>query len=600
MATRNPVDDPTPQSQDSPSEDPAATSPEFTCSNIGTHQYSSATLTFEAEDGTDPSAPSDPGISGIPILSLYIGTHPSTSPAGLTFEAVDGTDPSATASGQGVSNMSLLSPYAGTHPPTSSDGLTFEAEDGTDPSAAASGQGASSITLLSPHAGTQPSTSPARLTSEAEDGTPSVADGQGVSNIPILSPYTGTHPSTSAAGLTLDAEGETDPSPASGQGASKIRILSHLFTLRRCHLKRRMIQMFTSALVWSIIIILIIGFRVIKPSMPTAIDIPTSSDGPLGSSYPWDGGIILLGHLARVDMPTGTFWIDWMVGACGKDLIGHSMAPMLAPQCGSVKQHVQIFVDLSPVPAIDLQPELAAFYLWWENTTQPMLQLSPPYFFRSSHVIKDYEIYSAADKSRTAWYPVETWLMNIVLSARDNSTGLPIPILWMDVLGSVTGFAIRAWGVRVRRDLPQSAINSTAPPSNVTFPDLMQRLDIILLRSTSVKNMAWAMLAGEWVLTFAVLIVTIFYMFRVMRGGDIKPEFLLFPFTALVSIPVLRDCMPDSPPAGSYIHMAGFFPCMIITLVCFAVLILLAVYRDRYTGPPHGLVELRPIKDVES
>jgi hypothetical protein len=144
---------------------------------------------------------------------------------------------------------------------------------------------------------------------------------------------------------------------------------------------------------------------------------------------------------------------------------------------------------------------------------------------------------NTAKLSSSYKYPHEEWYIDVLFNAIDTRTNEAVPIFDIAVISTVPGIQL-AWqkAEDVQRELPNGKLDDM----KFGFFGLKRSEEVIMLIS--------ALCAGNWILTFAVVLST---MIVVSRRGTESKECLGMTLASLVTIPELRDRSPDLPMGGA-------------------------------------------------
>ncbi|KIJ62993.1 hypothetical protein HYDPIDRAFT_114151 [Hydnomerulius pinastri MD-312] len=198
--------------------------------------------------------------------------------------------------------------------------------------------------------------------------------------------------------------------------------------------------------------------------------------------------------------------------------------------------------------------------------------LIPPQEFDTVLPMDPFLPYTQEKKSSTLFYPFDhfsTFTSMLAIDPNDNST---IPI------SGVVGYG--------------SMINWSASSTFYAIPvgqDTLYSLVLTVARQRMIISFVLILVITNWILSLTVLWMTILVLFRARVDNGI----ILASTTVLFALPQIRASMPDSPPFGAFIDIAGYFMNVCLVSACTSVL-LFSQLRYHYRPLITTSVTLKP------
>lgn len=99
--------------------------------------------------------------------------------------------------------------------------------------------------------------------------------------------------------------------------------------------------------------------------------------------------------------------------------------------------------------------------------------------------------------------------------------------------------------------------------------ETLYALALTVQRQNMVKAFALLLVVTNWVLSVTVLWMTVLVLFR----ANVNDNLILISTAVLFALPQIRASMPDSPPFGAFIDIAGYFMNVCLVSVCTSILL---------------------------
>ncbi|KAJ2935491.1 hypothetical protein H1R20_g1603, partial [Candolleomyces eurysporus] len=285
-----------------------------------------------------------------------------------------------------------------------------------------------------------------------------------------------------------------------------------------------------------------------------------------------DPGLVLVGESVDVDIDEPAVTIRWSILACGEGLVLPGSSGILGSKgCGLPVQPLQIFVDSQGTPTATYDPAQIPY----NKDTGNRRNIENLVRFDSDHVL---------DVHSTRLYPFDRYLLSSSLRAAtmNNET---IRISRAITLRITSSFDIDTDDLEsfvlapVIRNQTNSTIagNDTSGDAEVHLPS--RDIDMHISRPPSAQFFTFLLFGASWILTH--ISVGLAVLARKRKDPQALLAYLLSSGLILVGIPQLRNGMPDAPGFdGILLDCIGFFPQMIITSICIALLLFTIVERE--------------------
>ncbi|KAJ2926413.1 hypothetical protein H1R20_g10681, partial [Candolleomyces eurysporus] len=285
-----------------------------------------------------------------------------------------------------------------------------------------------------------------------------------------------------------------------------------------------------------------------------------------------DPGLVLVGESVDVDIDEPAVTIRWSILACGEGLVLPGSSGILGSKgCGLPVQPLHIFVDSQGTPTATYDPAQIPYNKGSGNRRN----IENLVRFDSDHVL---DVHSAR------LYPFDRYLLSSSLRAAtmNNET---IRISRAITLRITSSFDIDTDDLEsfvlapVIRNQTNSTIagNDTGGDAEVHLPS--RDIDMQISRPPSAQFFTFLLFGASWILTHISAGLAV--LARKRKDPQALLAYLLSSGFILVGIPQLRNGMPDAPGFdGILLDCIGFFPQMIITSICIALLLFTIIERE--------------------
>ncbi|KAI0917244.1 hypothetical protein AcW2_007429 [Taiwanofungus camphoratus] len=232
-------------------------------------------------------------------------------------------------------------------------------------------------------------------------------------------------------------------------------------------------------------------------------------------------GIVLLGDNIDIDVDEPAVTIRWSVIGCGSEFVlPGSQGTHGSTSCGVPSVPLKVFVDGLSDPKFSYDPTQTPF----ASGTGQRLSVQNLFQFDSDHVL---------DVHEARLYPFDTYHLTSTLRAASSDGDQPIVLSALTTITMTSRFIVNPTDV--------------ASYMNTSDYDAPSR-DVQLYITRPGEARAWTLLlfGVSWMLAhFTVALVV---LARTLQGGEERLlRYLLLAFVILLSIPQLRNAMPDAP-----------------------------------------------------
>ncbi|KAG1721694.1 uncharacterized protein EDB91DRAFT_244654 [Suillus paluster] len=180
--------------------------------------------------------------------------------------------------------------------------------------------------------------------------------------------------------------------------------------------------------------------------------------------------------------------------------------------------------------------------------------------------------YTLQKQASALYYPFDMYsaYASLLVIDTDSNTSLPI--------SGVIGYGSMVNWIGTSVFYPTTVGDETLYALALTFQ-----------RQRMVRAFALVLVVTNWVLSVTILWMTILVLFHT----NINDGLILASTTVLFALPQIRASMPDSPPFGAFIDIAGYFMNVCLVSICTSVL-LFSQLQYHYRPPKKTSVELPP------
>ncbi|TDL25267.1 hypothetical protein BD410DRAFT_837478 [Rickenella mellea] len=275
-------------------------------------------------------------------------------------------------------------------------------------------------------------------------------------------------------------------------------------------------------------------------------------------------GVILVADLFNVDVPNQMFSVRWSVlGGCGSSFtINHTNGCSL----NSLSIPINLYLDKNastPYNASDpiLQYDPDDITIPAAMRYYPGRETLPPAIWTNMMVVDPYLPYTLYKRQSGLDYPFDqlnAYASVLVVNPNNSAT---VPVVTVVGYGTTVNW-ISECEFGTAPALPGSSI----PQYYVMIWAIRQRL---------VKGIAVVLVLTTWLLSLAILYMTILVIF----GRKVDTQLILASTTVLFALPQIRSSMPDSPPlgTGAYIDTGGYFISLSLVSACTSLLLIVSL-----------------------
>ncbi|KZV88880.1 hypothetical protein EXIGLDRAFT_772255 [Exidia glandulosa HHB12029] len=281
----------------------------------------------------------------------------------------------------------------------------------------------------------------------------------------------------------------------------------------------------------------------------------------VGGQPPRQNGIFLYGGIRKWDMTEKTLSTRWLPYTCGEK----------PTDCSQTTSDLSFFIDDAALgingfnasaSVLDLQSAQTGFrHHGWEQFLELDIETEP----RSGESnLKGLETDSLYPFD---WYRVQV-LVAAVTSADLNNT---VPVIGAHIFNKVQAQWIASTDYGYLDDFQSS--------STKLF------IHITLERNMVIKISAFLIIVFNWMVTLAILYMTLVYTLGRRQLPD-GLDSVTLPFAGLFALPSVRGVMPGDPPFGCLLDFIGIVPNLSIVAGCATCLLLARIHRESLTQLP--------------
>ncbi|KAG2117498.1 hypothetical protein BD769DRAFT_1051760 [Suillus cothurnatus] len=266
-------------------------------------------------------------------------------------------------------------------------------------------------------------------------------------------------------------------------------------------------------------------------------------------------GLVLLADMWLIDLDGQTFSVHWsLVGACGRQYTGSSNDICIQNQ---FVNNVALYLNENASVNWNLTAPIGTF-------DPTMIQNPPPVTYipgRRQLPAEEYNTilsldpflpYTLQKKVSTLYYPFDQHSTYVSLLAIDTDSNQSLPISGVIGYGSMINW-----------------IGSSAFYPTAVGNEKLYALALTVRRQHMIKAFALLLVITNWILTVTVLWMTVLVLFR----ANVSCNLILISTSVLFALPQIRASMPDSPPFGTFIDIAGYFMNVCLVSVCTSILL---------------------------
>ncbi|KAF9643625.1 hypothetical protein BDM02DRAFT_3263997 [Thelephora ganbajun] len=219
-------------------------------------------------------------------------------------------------------------------------------------------------------------------------------------------------------------------------------------------------------------------------------------------------------------------------------------------------------------------------YTWMSGTSKPAFSFDPArlpmtktggkfrlhslFSFGNEHSIE------IGDQYHT---PFDSYTFSAFVFAieRDTNKSIPITSFLVGDTGPADFTTTSSWVPSVNKFTNDTQAGSTIVEveSSTLFAEIRH--------STRAQALTISMFAINWVLTLCSMVITSIVF---NWWGEVRDGVALLPVTIILSIPAIRNLYVGSPPFGVFFDVVGFFPQMLIVVVCTMMILFVFTMRS--------------------
>ncbi|KAG2140995.1 hypothetical protein DEU56DRAFT_796550 [Suillus clintonianus] len=250
-----------------------------------------------------------------------------------------------------------------------------------------------------------------------------------------------------------------------------------------------------------------------------------------------------------------TFSVHWsLVGACGHQYTGSSNDNCIQNQfVNNVALYLNVLNDATwnvtaPIGTFDsstVQNPPPVKYI-------PGREKLPAEEYDAVLAIDPFLPYTLQKQFSILYYPFDQHSAYVSLLAIDTDSNQSLPISGVIGYGSMVGW------IGFSEFYPTTVGGET-----------LYALSLTVYRQKMVKVFALLLVVTNWVLSITILWMTVLVIFR----ANINDGLILTSTAVLFALPQIRASMPDSPPFGAFIDIAGYFMNVGLVSLCTSILL---------------------------
>ncbi|KAG1727293.1 uncharacterized protein EDB91DRAFT_894381 [Suillus paluster] len=284
-------------------------------------------------------------------------------------------------------------------------------------------------------------------------------------------------------------------------------------------------------------------------------------------------GLILLADMFSIDLNGQTLSVHWsLVGACGRQFTGSSNDDCIQNQ---FVNNIALYLNenatvnwntTAPIGTFDSSPvqnPLPVTYI-------PGRGQLPAQEYATDLPMDPFLPYTLQKQASTLYYPFDEYSAYVSLLAIDTDSNTSLPISGVIGYGTIVNW-----------------IGLSAFYPTVVGDETLYALALNAKRQGMIKTFALVLVITNWALSVTILWMTILVLFRT----NVNDGLILASTTVLFALPQIRASMPDSPPFGTFIDIAGYFMNVCLVSICTSILLFSQLqyrYRPpRKTSVPH-------------
>ncbi|KAF8650727.1 hypothetical protein AX16_005100 [Volvariella volvacea WC 439] len=284
-----------------------------------------------------------------------------------------------------------------------------------------------------------------------------------------------------------------------------------------------------------------------------------SDFGVMSSIAPDANGVVLLGHIYKVDLTERMIGVSWHVGGCGSYSAQNAPISKGTTHCSLPNVPLDVYMNNQPEPVFSYDPDTQPL----DPATEELIYLHAVNSFQADILL---ETYTQATKLGIRYkffdqqylYPFDYYVTRTKFITLDSSTNTTVPIAAAAFSDFANNFAPRSTNTPAR-----TRFNGAELDSNV--------VSLTIRRNVIAKVYAVMLFLFNWALAAVVIVITV--VATVAKDVELGEGVLILPVTVILTIPALRELFVGEPPIGVLLDVVGFFLQMFVVALCTIVLL---------------------------
>ncbi|KAG1773232.1 hypothetical protein EV702DRAFT_1131048 [Suillus placidus] len=286
-------------------------------------------------------------------------------------------------------------------------------------------------------------------------------------------------------------------------------------------------------------------------------------------------GLVLLADMFSIDLNGQTLSVHWsLVGACGHQYTGSSNDSCIQNQ---FVNNVALYLNENASVNWNVTAPIGTFDSSKMQNPPPVTYIPgrkqlPAEEYESALPIDPFLPYTLQKQVSTLYYPFDQHSAYVSLLAIDTDSNQSLPISGVIGYGSMLNW-----------------VGASAFYPTTVGNEILYAVALTVTRQRMIQVFALLLVITNWVLSVAVLWMTVLVVFR----ANVNNGLILTSTTVLFALPQIRASMPDCPPFGAFIDVAGYFMNVCLVSIC-ASIVLFSQLQYHYQPLATTSVELTP------
>ncbi|EJD49113.1 hypothetical protein AURDEDRAFT_162054 [Auricularia subglabra TFB-10046 SS5] len=284
----------------------------------------------------------------------------------------------------------------------------------------------------------------------------------------------------------------------------------------------------------------------------------------VGGAPPRQNGIFLYGGIRKWDMGGKTLSLRWIPYYCGHN----------GPKdCLPLREDAWFFTNEDALgiggfnkskSVLEYQAAQAGLkHDGWEQ----YIELDVGYVPRSGEL-------NVNGLETDTLYPFDWYRVQILFAATEGDTNTTRPIIGANIFNKIQTQWVASFNYTYLDNFGPDEDHAAKLTARIT-----------LQRNNVIKVSAMLILIVNWLVTLAILYMTLVYILGRRQLPD-SLDSIALPFTGLFALPATRNVMPGDPPFGCLIDFIGVIPNICIVSVCATLLLFNRIHREANTLIP--------------